>query len=603
MSFKRSSPGGANSEVALIKNKQDKGGGGENNKIVIYKAPKDENRCKREVSVIFELLKTSLPMSVIQLIQDINVIFGAALISRGGKDELTAASMIFPIQNAIIFSPSAILFAVLPLASRQYGASKDAEHKDGAYSNIRIIYQQGKMLALFTGTISIGVALLVEPGLQLFKVEEEISSIVGEYFKALCCGIFQFHQMLCSIHFANGTNDQIVAALTRIATMPLLIVLGYGMVFGELSLPKLGPKGYAYAYAIQTTASMLLLDLYLIIRNCKRYNLLSLKCQLKNRWNTIKNLVKTGLPLSMFMLSELLSIVGLSLIGKKIGDDEASAQGVCFNWATSIFVLFLGLQNADCSGIGKALGAGKNYLIRTYDRWATILSMGVALVPFVLSLVIPKYMAAVFFDSFDIENAKVVELIKTLLPIYMGGMFLEAVRVTGIGSCLALRDTLVPTLINILTLCLIGVPLAYLYGLVTSFGAMGVAAARNISLLLAAAHTLLHWRVQSSKKLVPEEVNQKQSSTCSSIYNAVCGFFYKKKPKEKPQQGKVVKKQTIINIDEQCQHQKTVKSKSILGPIFTSLKSMFCFFTSCCRRDPEDINENEKFDKKEYLPV
>lgn len=599
MSFKRSSIDGVNSKVAL-RGKQD-----DNKLVIYYQAPKHENRCKREISVIFELLKTSLPMSVIQLIQDINVIVGAAFISRVGKDELTAASMIFPIQNAIIFSPSAILFSVLPLVSQQYGVSKDPKHKDSAYSNIRIIYQQGKILALFTGVISIGVALLVEPGLQLFKVEEEITSIMGEYFRALCCGIFQFHQMLCSIHFANGTNDQFVAAIIRIATMPLLIVLGYGMVFGELSLPKLGAKGFAYAYAIQATASMLLLDLYLIIRNCKRYNLLSLKCQLKNRWNTIKNLVKTGSPLAMFMLSELLSLVGLSLIGKKIGDDEASAQGVCLNWVTLVFVLFLGLQNADCAGIGKALGAGKNYLIRIYDRWATILSMIVASVPFVLSLMIPKYMAAVFFDSFDIENAKVVELIKTLLPIYMGGMFLEAVRVTGIGSCLALRDTLVPTLINILTLCVIGVPLAYFYGLVTSFGGWGVPLARNISLLLAAAHTFLHWRVRSSKKLVPEEVNQKQPSTCSSIsnsiYNTVCGFFCKKKPKEKPQQEKVIKKQTIINIDEQHQHQKT--AKSTWETIFTPLKNMFGFFTSCCRRDPEDINKNRAFNKKGYLPI
>ena len=250
---------------------------------------------------------------------------------------------------------------------------------------------------------------------------------------------YAFYSSLCGFFVAQGKTGLITKV---VVTANLVnIFMDWVLIFGiEGWIPSMGVKGAAIATSFAMLFQGLVLSLVFL---GKKYRKDCGTALWKPKVKTLMECVKIGLPVSLFIVIELLAFGCYYLMMKEKGMVYITVAGIC----QGMFVLFIffgeGIHKATAAIVGNLIGAGRSFFIPQVMKAGIVLN--VIFLAFVMTFFLlgESLIISIFLPQADPEF--IVEIRQSLqisLFLYALLLFFECLRMQFSGILTASGDTI-----------------------------------------------------------------------------------------------------------------------------------------------------------------
>ncbi len=409
---------------------------------------------------VFSLLVSmSVPMMLSMLIQSLYNIVDSIYVSRLGTDALTAVSLAYPLQNAIVSVAVGIGVGISSAISIYLG-SGDQERADRAAS-------LGILLTVFHCILFILAGIFVtRPFLRLFTDDPAVLKDACDYtYIVLCFSSGSLLQIAFEKIF-QGIGQMKITMYLLIAGCVINIILDPILIFGLLGFPALGVAGAAIATVIGQISAFLL---YILVYLRKSYAVHIRMKYMKPDRKLICQIYSVGIPSSIMMLLPSVLISVLNRILAAFSEVYVAVLGVYYKLQTFIYMPANGIVQGMRPIIGYNFGAGEEARVRTAVRYSLASAASIMLIGTVLSLAIPRQIFALFDADAELMEAGI-----SALRIISLGFLISSVGVIYSGTFEALgngRDSLI---ISLLRQFVITIPLSLILSQSCCLGPAGV---------------------------------------------------------------------------------------------------------------------------------
>lgn len=419
------------------------------------------------VSELRALLAIGVPMGLTQLVQfSINTV-DVLMIGRLGPAPLAASSLGLVIFYVLFLVGLGLAMAISPLVSQALGADREN------YGDVRISVRMGLWAMFLISPLLLPVVLNAERIALALGQPEVLARLAGPYVVALgpslpfMLGVIVLRNFLAAIGRANAPLVIIVITTFENA------LLNYLLIYGNWGAPRLELVGAGIASVIAHMTGFVLLALYVCTE--KRAAAFAIfKDFWAPHWARLKDIVRLGWPIGVALGFELLLFNAAVFLMGRIGVNEVAAYQVALNVAALAFMMPLGISMAGGVRVGLARGAGDPDGVRR-AALVTILVCLVLMAAFWIPLMAARdSVAGLYLDAAKPENAGVLRLVTSFLPIAAAFALFDATQVAAMQCLRGLKDVRAPMWIAGISYWLVGFPVAAGLGLYTDFAAAGV---------------------------------------------------------------------------------------------------------------------------------
>ena len=430
---------------------------------------KDNSFMKRK-PVFSLLISMSVPMMLSMLIQSLYNIVDSIYVSRLGTDALTAVSLAYPLQNAIVSVAVGIGVGISTAISIHLGAG-DQEKADRSAT-------LGIALTVFHCVLFVLAGIFItRPFLSLFTDDPAILEDACDYTYIVLCLSFGALLQIAFEKIFQSIGQMKITMYLLIVGCVINIVLDPILIFGLLGCPALGVSGAAIATVIGQICAFLL---YIAVYMRKSYAVHIRLKHLKFDRSIIRQIYGVGIPSSIMMLLPSVLISILNSILTALSDVYVAVLGVYFKLQTFIYMPANGIVQGMRPIIGYNYGAGENERVRSTIRYSLGCAAMLMLAGTLLSLLIPEQIFTLFDADAELMSAGV-----TALRIICIGFLVSSIGVIYSGTFEALGNGRNSLIISLLRQFAVTVPLAFFLSRV--WGAAGVWAAFPAGEVIAAA--------------------------------------------------------------------------------------------------------------------
>lgn len=367
------------------------------------------------------LLKLSFPILGGNISQILVNFADTVIAGRYSTLALGAVSVASAIIMTAIIGAIGIIMSISPVISNLRGANIRSKR----YFKLTLLFSILVSLPFF------GLTEFLISKIDLMGLSEELIEPVKIYLEVCAWTVFpsavfvalkEFLQAFEKVVFANS-----VMLFMVLLNVVLNIILAFGFDFGPIHINEGGVFGLALATLISKTITAILMLLYCLplfktpFENSKRY---------------VKDLVKTGLPISLAMFFEFL---GFNLTAVLIGKFSALFAGVhnvilCI--ANFTFMIALSISSATSIKIGYFNGKQDKLNIIRYSIVNVFLVIIVCLVAFIVLQIFQNQIITLFS-----KDAEVLHWCKKILKIALCFLFFDGIQCACVGILKGLKDT------------------------------------------------------------------------------------------------------------------------------------------------------------------
>ena len=404
--------------------------------------------------------KMGLPMIVSMILQSVYNIVDTAFVINMGEDGIAgnlALTYAFPVQLLIIAVGVGTGVGINALLSKKLG-EKDVIGATKTVGN-----------GIFLGICIYAVFLIFG----LFGCEWFISMQAGgnaqaakmgaSYLKICCCLSFGAIGFTVYERFLQSTGKTLFSTVSQISGAVTNIVLDYVFIYPC----KMGIDGAAWATVIGQIVSLITAMLFHYLANKELKN--SFKA-LKPSWTIIKGIYKIGI--SAAIMQGLLSVMMLGMtkiLGtvkiKETADLLQGSFGIYYKIMQFALFAAFGVSNTIISILSFNYGMQNKKRVKDCIKFGIIDAVIVAAVITVLFECLAVPLSKLFGMASGEGGEAIQKTVTTAIHVASIGYIFMAFSVAVQGVLQAFRYALFPLLISFLRLCLLVLPVAYLFTL------------------------------------------------------------------------------------------------------------------------------------------
>lgn len=405
--------------------------------------------------------KMGLPMIVSMILQSVYNIVDTAFVINMGDDGIVgnlALTYAFPIQLLIIAIGVGTGVGINALLSKKLG-EKDVD-------GVSVTAGNGIFLGICIYAVFLVFGLL---GCKWFigvqaGANEQAAAMGTSYLKICCC--FSFGAIGYTVYerFLQATGKTLFSTISQISGAVTNIVLDYVFIYPC----KMGIDGAAWATVIGQIVSLIAAMLFHYLTNKEIKNTIK---ALKPDRSIIKGIYKIGV--SAALMQGLLSVMMLgmtSILGtvkvKETADLLQGSFGIYYKIMQFALFAAFGLSNTIISVLSFNYGLRDKQRVKACIKFGIIDSVVVAAVITVLFEGLAVPLAELFgMASQTTSGDEIRSVVITAIRIASIGYIFMAFSVAVQGVLQAFRYALFPLLISALRLCVLVLPIAYLFTL------------------------------------------------------------------------------------------------------------------------------------------
>jgi MATE family multidrug resistance protein len=405
-----------------------------------------------------EVLVLAIPVVLTQLSTSLMGVVDSAMVGRLGPTELAAVGFggIWLWTLFSIFYGTAS--GIQTFVSQSDGAGDTRSCGPWVWQGVYALLPAGVVLAAV-------LALLLEPALALLGPSLEMRTLTADYVQARLIGEIGYVAVMAINSFYRGLGDTRTPLFITLFANVVNVVLDYGLIFGELGLPKWGVAGAGVATAIaQWSNAIVLLVIFQRRSIAKRCNTRPIAANPAQ----IRRFLWTGAPIGGQWFIGMLSFSAFTTLVARMGDESMAASQAFVMLLSLSFMQAVGISIATAILVGRYIGAGDPVAaIRTF-RSSILVGIALASVIAIIFVTIPIPLLRIFTD-----DPRVLELGRPLL--LLGALFqlADAVAIISEGALRGAGDTRWPFAIETAMGWGVLVPLAYYVGVVLDYGLTG----------------------------------------------------------------------------------------------------------------------------------
>lgn len=409
----------------------------------------------------------ALPISAGGVINMLTSFISMMMVAVLGRQQLAAGALAVPTFITIMTVTATIFYAVGILISHQKG-------QDTIPSETGLIVKNGFWLAVLLAFPTALGLWHVDKLLLLLGQDPELVAYARGYFHFAALSMFPSFINIVIAQFYAGTGRPHFTLWISLISLPVTILLAYGLVLGHLSLPALGLSGITCASLI--VQSLIMLSVLLMMYWQESAGNSPYQIFNKNfpfNWSICKSIFTLGLPIGIQFGGELAAMTGATYLMGYFGSTALAASQVVSQYTMLVVVFILGLTQALSLLISEAYGKEDYYLVREYLKASILLLILCCSLVSILFLCIPN-MLIKFYMSDKVIDDYLEYLSIVFFAISAGLIFIDGIRHLLSGALRGLHDSRAPMRIGIIAMWFVSLPFSYLIGIICNGGPIGL---------------------------------------------------------------------------------------------------------------------------------
>ena len=379
---------------------------------------------------------------------------------------------------------SGFAFAVMPMVAAAHAADDQTQ--------VRRITRMGMWVSVLFGIAILPLTLWSEALFLALRQDPETSRLAADYLTVVGFSILPaLLVMVLKAFLAALERTQIVLWVT-VGAVFLNIAVNYLLIFGNWGFPEMGIRGAAIASLTVSTASLVVLVIY-VMRVTPQF--LLFQRLWRPDWEALAQVFRLGWPIGLTNLSEVALFAASSVMMGWLGTLPLAAHGAAMQAASAVFMIHIGLSNAATVRAAQAYERGDERGLRDGAVVVIAMSMAAALVAVMAFLTVPEFLIGLFMHPGEPNRAAVIAIGVGLLAAAALFQLVDAAQVMALGLLRGLQDTKVPMIIAAISYWVIGVPASYLMGFTWGLGGVGIWLGLAVGLGVAGTLMMLRfWR-------------------------------------------------------------------------------------------------------------
>ena len=440
------------------------------------------------VTELRAMARLAAPLVVGQVaLMTLNVV-DLAMAGRLGAEPMAALAVATTLFYAVIVVAQGLVMGLDPFVAQAYGA--------GEHRRCGLWLLRGIVVAVVTTLpVVLMLAFAGGPLLRLLHQPAELIPTSTLYLRALCPGIlFRLLYVACR---------QVLQAQGRVA-LPVTVALlanavnalaDYALIHGVWGVPAMGVVGVGLATSVcDAFMGLSLLAAVLagpFLRGHGRWRLVEVL-----DLTALRSFFRVSLPLAFQTGVEGWGFVFTGLMAGWLGSLVVASHQVTMNLAAVVYMVPLGLSSALVVRVGHAVGRSDPAALRR--AVGVGLGVGACIAVFTASLfaLAPGPLAGIYT-----QDAAVLALSVSLLPLAAAFQLFDALQVVGLGVLRGLGDTRFPALASLLGFWALGLPIGGWLAFGGGLGARGIWIGLVIGLTIMCAVVLLRIRWKLARPL------------------------------------------------------------------------------------------------------
>lgn len=317
-------------------------------------------------------------------------------------------------------------------------------------------------------------ALIPDRILALFSDDPELISMGADYLRITA---FSYVMMAITATYSAALRSMEEVKLPMRASLIGLsanAVLNYVLIFGHFGFPKLGVTGAAIGTLIAR-----LLEMGILLTATYGYKYLNI-AKFKEMFRLSTDLVKRYFRMSSIVVAkDMVWAIGITVymgIYGRMGTDVVAVINITTTIRQVAMVFFIGLANACLIMVGKEIGAGDEEKAYIYSKRFLLMTLNIALFTGALIFILKDLLLLPYKISAETTTVAV-----RVLSVFSLVFFATVFNMVGIvGVLRSGGDATFCLILDIIAVYVIGLPLAYLGGLVWGLPIYWVFALVNI---------------------------------------------------------------------------------------------------------------------------
>ena len=434
-------------------------------------------------SIISNILRLSIPMTLAQLINVLYSIVDRIYIGRMGENSslaLTGVGVCLPIITIVIAFANLIGMGGAPLFSIKRGEGNEKEAE-------AILGNSVTLLVIFGLCLTVVGLIVKRPLLYLLGASENTIEYANSYITIYLLGNVFVMMSLGLNSFINaqgfgktGMLTVVIGAVLNIILDPIFIS-GFGM----------GAAGAAIA----TTIGNIMASVYYLWYFCRKSRNMSMAFRyFKCGDRILSQVCSAGLPTAIFSALMSISTIILNQILVAYGNAPVAAIGIVFKANMFITFLQMGLANGVQPLLGYSYGAGNRERFIAVERYTKKCCLIVGVLATALFFFFREPIIRLFISDTEVINYGVEMLIAYMIsgPV-IGILFMNMNCMQSTGNALP------ATILSILRQGVLLIPV--LYGLNALLGLHGVIYGQALTDYVAVLLSIVIWRWKRRKTL------------------------------------------------------------------------------------------------------
>lgn len=429
-------------------------------------------------------LAIALPLMLTQTINCLSGFLGSIMLSHLGHDVLAASALLSATQMMVTLVFMSLLFSMGVMVAQANGRGETTE--------VGNLLQQGWLLGLLLSIGALLVYWFVDPILRFFGQDPHLTRLIIPYFHWAMIGMPILMLNISSSQMCFAINKQLFMMTIMGIQAAVMTLSAYILIFGKFGAPALGIAGLGIAFDLAMFTQFILMSAsFAFLQTFKRYHLF--QTHLRNNGAHLKQLLKLGWPISVQVSNELIAYSFITYMVGWLGRVPLAVNQIVNQFTLLLLIPSFGFSSAAAILISRAVGS-KNYTdIKTTGNANIWLSLGMVLLLGIPLIIFTTPLIYLFVIPTQAHYLPILELVKPVIVISVLALFFDTLRNTLTGALRGLYDTRMTMFIAILSLWIIRMPLAYLFGFYWHAGIVGIAWSEVIGTAVGAVLLWFRW--------------------------------------------------------------------------------------------------------------
>ncbi len=407
-------------------------------------------------------LKLAIPVVISQLGHTLVHTADSVIVGHfAGTVPLAAVSLVNSVFTVILVAGLGIAYGLTPLIAQAHGKRDIAECGKLLINSLIINIISSVVLFCF---IYFGTLIAIDH----LDQDPAVVQQAKPYLALLGISIIPLMVFNTFKQFAEGLHFTRQAMIISIAGNLLNICLGITFVKGLFGIEPMGVKGVGWSTLIDRSLMAIVMTYY-VLKSHNFHKHIKTARITNVSWKRIKGILKLGGPVAMQYTFEVSAFSGAAILIGTFGAVQQAAHQVAISLASIAYMMSSGIAAATTIQSGTNFGKGDFKTLRMSANASYHIVMAFMCITASCFIAFNHILPMIYSD-----DQLVISAAATLLVIAGIFQFFDGSQVIGLGILRGMGDVNIPTLITFVAYWIVGIPLAWLLGIILEMGSTGI---------------------------------------------------------------------------------------------------------------------------------